>query len=204
VTTIAVCTGTYGGAEWLTLAKERAGASVDRQTRRATWVSSHHQSLHEARNNAAASLQLLDDDIEWLCFLDADDELDAGYIAAMATATERLEGDWLLQPATLGVYADGREDTRPVVIPTKPLLDGNYLVISTLIRRSQFERLGGFRDWPCYEDWDLWIRAHLDGARIRQVPAAILRVHVNETGRNCAARETQLRTYHAIRSQYLP
>jgi GT2 family glycosyltransferase len=204
---IAVCIGTYGDLDhWEHLVSTRSGPSVDRQTVRPTSYSRYHgPNLQEARNWAAETTirhPQLTPRADWLCFLDADDELDDGYIEAMAAAAEGLEGDWLLQPATLGVYPDGRTDPHPIVIPAKPLLDGNFLVVSTLIRAEQFHRLGGFGHWEMYEDWDLWIRAHRDGANIKPVPDAVLRVHVNPDSRNNGDRAAQLRAYHAIRSQY--
>jgi GT2 family glycosyltransferase len=199
-TDIAVCVGTFGDTEpWESAARRWALPSVEAQrvpARRTTWC--HGTDLQQARNTAAEDTP----HAGWLCFLDADDELDPGYLEAMAAAADGLEGDWLLQPATLGIYPDGREDHHPVVIPPKHLLDGNYLVISTLIRSEQFTRIGGFGDWPIYEDWDLWIRAVIDGARIRVVPEAVLRVHVNPTGRNNGDRNTQLRVYQQIRHHY--
>lgn len=201
---IAVCIGTFGDAlRWERIARTWALPSAEMQVElpaRTTW--SHGPNLHVARNNAARPAGCLVDS-EWLCFLDADDELDAGYIAAMAAVTEDLEGDWLLQPATLGVYPDMSEDPHPVVIPRKELLDGNFMVISTLIRTEQFHRLGGFDDWPVYEDWDLWLRAWRDGAQFKAVPDAVLRVHVNPNSRNDGDRATQVRAYHGIRSRYL-
>lgn len=166
------------------------------------WV--HGSTLHEARNQAALTAALPRNRPRWLCFLDADDELDEHFIEAMSDAASSLDdGDWLLQPATLGVHPDGHEDPHPVVIPAKSLLDGNYLVIATVLPFAQFLRVGEFREWPMYEDWDLWLRCWKDGAQIRSVPEAIYRVHVNPVGRNSADRASQIRTYHQIRSQYL-
>lgn len=201
VAPITVCIGTFGDQQiWSALAHDRAMASVDRQTLRPdNLIWCHAPDLHTARNEAAAQARS-----EWLCFLDADDELDPHYLEAMTQAVTYLDvADWLLQPATLGVHPDGHEDPTPVMIPPKPLLDGNFLVIGTLVRRAQFERLGGFCDFPLYEDWDLWLRCFLDGASISQVPAAIYRVHVNTAGRNSASRALQLRIYHQIRSRHL-
>ena len=198
---ITVCVGTFGNEQiWSALAHDRAMASVDRQTlppEHVRWC--HGPDLHTARNMAASQ-----SDSEWLCFLDADDELGPHYLEAMTEAITRLDdNDWLLQPATLGVYPDGSEDPSPVLIPQKPLLDGNYLIIGTLVRRSQFERVGGFYDLPMYEDWDLWLRCSLGGAEVLQVPAAIYRVHVNTDGRNSPSRSVQISAYHQVRSQYL-
>jgi glycosyltransferase involved in cell wall biosynthesis len=201
---IAVCVGTFGDVDrWEKTAHTWALPSVEMQHERParmTW--NHGPSLHVARNDAARPPGCLDD-TEWLCFLDADDELDPGYIAAMAAATKGLEGDWLLQPATLGIHADLCEDPHPVVIPRKNLLDGNFMVISTLIRTEQFHRLGGFQDWPIYEDWDLWLRAWRDGAQFKAVPDAVLRVHANPRSRNDGDRATQVSVYHQIRNRYL-
>lgn len=201
---IAACIGTFGDTpRWERIVRTWALPSVETQSEspaRTTWC--HAENLQAARNNAARPEGCLDD-CEWLCFLDADDELDPGYIAAMAAATKGLEGDWLLQPATLGVHPDLREDAHPVVVPRRNLLDGNFMVISTLIRTSQFHRLGGFEDWPIYEDWDLWLRAWRDGAQFKAVPEAILRVHVNPNGRNAGDRATQVRFYHEIRNRYV-
>jgi GT2 family glycosyltransferase len=197
---IAVCIGTYGDHQrWSQMVQSRALPSVERQTMAPAdivWV--HAPTLREARNNAAE-----DTDAEWLCFLDADDELDPRYIEVMSHVSTHLDGDWLLQPATRGVYPDGREDPQSVVIPARPLLEGNYMVIGTLVRASQFQRLGGFANWPYAEDWDLWIRCWRDGAKMRAVPDAIYRVLVNGTGRNSCDRALQIRTYNAIRDQYL-
>lgn len=195
--TIAVCIGTYGTEQWSNLAHTRAIPSAQNQTSPAhDIIHWHAETLQEARNGAAERARS-----DWLCFLDADDELDAGYLAAMTEALP--DRDALLQPATLGVHPDGHEDPYPALIPPKPLLEGNYMVIGTLIRRTQFERLGGFDDWPLYEDWDLWIRARTDGAALISVPDAIYRVHVNSGGRNSSPRPAQLDTYAAIRRRHL-
>jgi hypothetical protein len=207
-TNIGVCIGTYGDyRRWADILNARAWPSVARQTARPAftrWV--HGKTLHDARNHAAADFdrRRRSKPGDWLVFLDADDELDPRYLEAIHDAATDLDGaDWLLQPATIGVYPDGTEDAAPVVIPPKPLLDGNYLVIGTAVRSAQFHRVGGFADWPYCEDWDLWIRCWLDGAQSKPVPDAIYRVHVNPTSRNNCDRATQVRVYNQIRSQYL-
>lgn len=200
---ITVCVSTYGPdrERWAALAKNRALPSVDANTLQPADVRWFHgKNLCEARNTAAKGATT-----EWLCFLDADDSLDAGYLAAMSAAIETLPvgRDWLLQPATLGVHADGHEDPEPVLIPRKPLIDGNFMVIGTLIRTAQFERIGGFHDWNYAEDWELWLRAWIDGAGFEAVPEAIYRVHVNPSGRNSCSRAQQVQTYQQIRNRHL-
>ncbi len=56
---------------------------------------------------------------------------------------------------------------------------------SAMIRRSWLERMGGYQDrgWP--EDYDLWLRMHLAGARFAKVPEVLLdwREHENRATR---------------------
>lgn len=197
---ITVCIGTYGNRQvWSDLVHRRALPSVDRQTmppHNTIWL--HGPTLHEARNGAAAEAKS-----DWLCFLDADDELDPRYLEAMTAAIGQLDdGDWLLQPATLGFYPDGNRDAQPALIPTRPLTESNYLVVSTLIRRDQFNRIGGFADLPVLEDWELWLRATDDGVNVKAVPDAILRIHYNPKGRNQGNMATYATVAGQLRSRY--
>lgn len=134
---------------------------------------------------------------EFLLFLDADDELDHEYIERMLQG----RGD-LRQPSTLGVV-NGKEDEYPVLLPKKDLLtEGNYLVIGTMIRRELFEEVGGFRDLPAYEDWDLFIRCFLAGAEITSCPKAIYKIHVQSESRNQLTHQQALPIFISIREKY--
>jgi hypothetical protein len=198
-TPISVCIGTYGDERWKRLAQLRAVPSVERQ--RAAPVDCHAvhgSSLHEARNQAAEQAAG-----EWLCFLDADDELDAHYLEAMA---QGLQADGpvkrLLQPSTLGVYPDGRTDATPVLHPPKDLHISNYLIIGTMVRREQFLAVGGFADLISHEDWDLWLRCWIDGAVVQPVPDAVYLVHVRRDGRNSAGTAPHIQVINDIRAKY--
>jgi hypothetical protein len=79
------------------------------------------------------------------------------------------------------------------------LTEGNWLVIGALARAELLRQIGGWRDWPVYEDWDLWLRCHLAGASIEAIPAAVYRAHVRPDSRNRAAPlEQRLTTHRAI------
>lgn len=189
---VTVVVGTFGEESvWEPLAR-RAMASVERQTvlpDEILWV--HRDSLQEARNTGAEMAGT-----EWLIFLDADDELDQGYVEAML----RAPGD-LRRPMTLGVYEDGSEDAAPIFIPRKPLLEANFIVIGAMCRREQFLRLGGFDDYPMLEDWALWLKMACDGAEIADAHGAIYRVHVRPDSRNTGGNLAN-KTYSRIQSRF--
>ena len=58
------------------------------------------------------------------------------------------------------------------------------MVIGTLVKRENFLQLGGFRELPMYEDWDLWIRCIANGSTPNPVPRAVYHVFVNCNSRN--------------------
>lgn len=176
-----VVIASYGPIEEWEALIARAVNSIIYQSVRSFQVCQLHDpvgtDLSLVRNQAAAK-----GSAEWIIFLDADDELSPDYLRAMLEA----EGD-IRQPSTLGVHPDGHEDDYPVLIPPHPngLLVGNHLVIGSMIRRSLFNSVGGFREGlPALEDWDLWIRCHLVGAIVGTAPDAIYRVHVRPASRN--------------------
>jgi Glycosyl transferase family 2 len=95
---------------------------------------------------------------EWLCFLDADDELGPGYITAMARAMVDQKPWSLLVPAVQYVdilheveIAAGetgfitKSESPRVLNDGRPLYEVNRAVIGTLVPRELFLAVGGFR-----------------------------------------------------------
>src|SRR5690349_25080101 len=128
---VAVMIGTFGDrATWYPLA-ERAMASAFAAG--APAVRHYHGSaLHDARNSAVWVVPEGEHQPEWLCFLDADDELEPGYFDAMA------QGDTDLR-APLVRYVTSRFSKAAPKIPegTDDMAEGNKLVIGTLIRKER-------------------------------------------------------------------
>lgn len=164
---VAVVVATYGDrAKWDPLA-ERALESIARQSEAPDEViRAHGPSLQAARNAGVAQATT---DLVAMC--DADDQFDRDYVKETRAAGA---GD-IFVPSISRVAPNGRPST-PAMLPTIPLLSGNYIVIGAPVRRELFMRCGGFDDWPVYEDWALWIKLWVNGARIVSFPRAIYRV----------------------------
>lgn len=192
----AILVATFGTDAWrirgdATAAHIRAILAYDAVTPQ---VYSYHDpggTLAQARNHAARAVTA-----DWLFFVDADDEIEAGYVTAMNRAyfegAATLEWAPLLVPSVRYVHADpiapgvqirGRaEEPRIPQEGQWPRL--NECVIGTGIRRDLFLRLGGFRELPSLEDYDLWLRAYDAGSRLVYVRDAVYRANVNPEGRN--------------------
>lgn len=216
---VAVIVATCGDPAWANMAAARAIPSVaDQLPCPGASFSTHHYpdlTVAEARNRAAAQHGTTHD---WLCFLDADDELEPGYLDAMnrandgfvyppVTAQFTTSAPPLLVPKVrripAGFLAGPPESPRfPAGIPNQGRWPRtNECVIGTLVHRDLFERVGGFREWPLYEDWDLWLRCHDAGAQLVYTDA-VYREHVSEGGRNTNPGEAQT-VYDAIWDDHL-
>lgn len=197
--TISVAIGTYGNDHWKQTASRAIDSAQNQTVSAHEIIHIHGSSLHDARNLAASKCTG-----DWIVFLDADDELDSKYLESMSQKISLLDSDlWLVQPSTLGIV-DGREDPHPVVIPSKKsILDGNWMVIGTMVSKSVFTSVGGFSDLQMYEDWDLWIRCIKFGCKTTVCENAIYKVHVRNDSRNNQSRNLQISTYNKIRNKYM-
>lgn len=170
---VAVIVPVFGAPLYREFAETRALPSIERQTYRPVQVIQPTGSDVAAARNFGAQFA----HTEWLCFLDADDELDETYLEHMSRGTADLRG-----PATTFHKPTGVEG--PLLVPARDLEDSNYLVIGTLIRKALFDEVGGFRDWPIHEDYDLWLRCARAGASIEQIEGAVYHVHERVRSRN--------------------
>lgn len=176
---VTVCISTFGDESWKTLAMTRALPSALGQA--SEIVHTHAETLHEARNRGAEKATG-----ERLVFLDADDELAPGYVDAILAAS----GD-LRAPAVS--WVTDHSATAPRTLADRNIETMNPCVIGTAIRRELFLDLGGFKDWPAWEDYCLFLRATRAGAVIEHVPDAIYRAWVTPKSRNqCVRNPRQL------------
>lgn len=196
---VTICIGTFGGPDWMYLATERAVPSAEAQG--VPVVHRHGSGLANARNTALAFVET-----PWVIFLDADDELEPGYVEAMGRGTADVRG-----PLALYVRGDRERHWQPRVsghthdCDRECLPEGNWLLIGAAVRTELVREVGGWRDFEWSEDWDLWLRCYRAGASFELIPDAIYRAHVRPDSRNRgASREVRLAAHRAIYEANFP
>lgn len=184
MTGVTIVVGTYGQRKWAELAERRALPSARRFGHPV--VHHHGRSLHDARNGGLAQVTT-----RWVCFLDADDELEPGYFEAMARA-----GGEVRVPAVRYVRPNGLARQSPGIpkvaghthdCSAECLPFGNWIVIGALVTADLVRRVGGFDNHAWSEDWCLWARCYQAGAAFARCPDAVYRAHVRPDSRNRAA-----------------
>lgn len=146
---------------------------------------------------------------DYLCFLDADDELQPGYVQEMKRAYELEQTDRpLLLTPRVSYVVKGRPRP-PKFWPEVPPWSGNWMVLGTLVPRDLFFKVGGWRefdlsDWNEWDDWELWIRCQKAGARPVKVKRAVYIAYQEPTSRHrTLSHDHRLRwTYEIGRMHY--
>lgn len=105
---------------------------------------------------------------EWVFRCDDDDLFDPDHFE---TITAGLGDDWDIVYTWPRVDPPGwiGEKGLQVIMPPQTLRDANWIASAAAVRRSLWDRLGGYRDVH-NEDHDLWKRALEAGARFRLIP----------------------------------
>lgn len=196
---VTVAVATYGGREWHDLAQRAIGSAAGQ----APVVHVHGDgTLAEARNAALARVTT-----EWVIFLDGDDELEPGYVQAMAAATADVRVPMLRQVRRGRV----REPFMPQVwghrhaCVAECLRYGNWIVIGAAARTDLIRQVGGWEEWRWSEDWACWARCWKAGATFEPVPDAIYRAHVRIGSRNHALTPAEtVREHHLIEAAVWP
>ena len=173
--TFSIIIATHGEDRWAKLAHERALPSALMQDAHEVLVGHDYEGTRADVRNALSEKATG----EWLITLDADDELDEGYVTAMARAAQPRS---LLTPRVSHVKKGIGGVAR--FMPEVDLEKGNWMVVGTAVPRDLFLEVGGWRTFTGsgvlnqWDDWDLWIRCVQAGAEIVKVDDAVYVAHV--------------------------
>ena len=203
---VSIVISTYGDEEWADLAWSRAYPSADDQDAFEIVIGHDDKATIAQVRNALARKATGD----WLCFLDADDELAPGFLDSMRRAEQRTPTHRvpaLFTPAIVSVRKGhhGPPGFRDV---GRPLTEDNWLVVGTLIHRDLFFEVGGFNDYEHgFEDWSLWAKAWKAGAEIVKVPDAHYLYHHNPQSKHKQRwrdRKWQVARHMEVRAELFP
>lgn len=188
---VTIVIATYGDRKWIEIAEVHAMSSISNlQMHTIPLVRLHGgHSIAESRNTAASLV-----DTEWICFLDADDQLTENYFKEMEVATGDLRAPRLFFPDQMGLMWH-----EPFDLTKRNMDTSNPCPIGTLIRKEMFDRVGGFWDEPVYEDWSLFRRAWLLGATIEHTNAEYL---ANNFGGRNSSTDDPIAEINKIRSSH--
>jgi hypothetical protein len=143
---------------------------------------------------------------EYVIFLDADDLLAPGGVAAQVAQGVQdpdlgvVVGAWYVCDTRLGTTALVRSPLRPgSVLPQ--LLQGNIVTTpsAVMVRRQPLAAAGGFDASLSFTaDWEMWIRLARAGVRFAAVetPVAVYRIHAGSMTRNLAKAVQDVTTVH--------
>lgn len=190
---VTVCVATFGDPSWLDTAQRVAIPSATATG--APVVHRHADTIWDARNACLAEVTT-----PHVIYLDADDELEPGYLPAMCLATGDVRVPHVRyvvprQPPPAPIMprvAGHRHTCQPAC-----LVHGNWIVIGAMASTEMIRDVGGWRAFG-WEDWDLWLRCHLAGHTITVAPGAVYRAHVHPGSRGRYSRAESLRHHRAV------
>ena len=179
----------------------RAIASVEAQTEPFArwWIHTDIDGLGAAGNRNACWRQAVEmfPDVEWIAFLDDDDELLPHHLAHCLDVAEQTGAD-LVYPwhRIVGKYGETKPDLlggQGDPFDPKRLDECNFIPVTIIVRRTMLEAVGGFPEpntpeWPhpdC-EDWGCWLRLRDAGAKFAHTPTVCW--IWNHHGRNTSGR----------------
>jgi glycosyltransferase involved in cell wall biosynthesis len=139
------------------------------------------------RNNGIKAATLMGYTSEWIAFLDDDDMFKPGHLTKCVLHAEATGADVVYPWFDLVRLGKPRNDWAFLLVEGKDafgqefnadaLRKNNYIPVTALVRRSMFEKVGGFpvpgsEEWPHVqnEDWGLWLRLLDAGAKFSHLP----------------------------------
>ncbi len=136
-----------------------------------------------ARNNGAARATG-----EFLFFLDADDVLKPTFVERLLAVLAESAPAVSLAYCDAAFFGIEQGVVRSRAWSPRKLLYRNYVIGSAMMRRSVFERVGGYssdlNQAASFEDWDLWLSILESGGQGVYVPEVLFSYRLHGKGRN--------------------
>lgn len=171
---VTLAVATYGDQHWRDLGNLAASRLATDHPHVTDIVRCHGTALHRARNACLDNTAT-----EWIAYVDADDDIEPGYLPTLTAppdadirvpSVRHVTGpDDTTTPAAMPRVAGHRHTCGPACLAC-----GNWIVIGALARTSLLRKIGGWHDRG-WEDWHLWARCWQAGAHILPRPAAVYR-----------------------------
>jgi glycosyltransferase involved in cell wall biosynthesis len=118
----------------------------------------------------------LPDSIDWLAFLDDDDIMFPNHLEKLSAVAENA--DVIYSPSQyVGVVH---------AIDFKKMRNCNHVAMTSLVRRSMFEKVGGFVNRRL-EDWELWKKIIAAGGRFVFLPEQTWEYRIQTDSRQATA-----------------
>lgn len=144
---------------------------------------------------------------EWILFLDADDMLAENFIEECLRLKDKAD---IIYPNVLLWSWWGKKSPRPNMmwyasgrkITRQQMLEQNGIVVSSLMKKTTYQKLGGFDpSLPVFEDWDFWIRA-LDAGYTFRRANTYLKYRQRTNSRNRQNDRVRAYTLSQVRAKY--
>lgn len=129
-----------------------------------------------------------------LLFLDADDKLAPDFIEQCGRLIDHVD---IAYPNVLkfGAIEQPKLVDSPKKITPEYIMGKRCgLVVTSMMHRHVYEKLGGFKKMVVYEDWDFWIRAIFNGYTFARANT-LLHYRQNLQSRNHLSREEKTNTH---------
>lgn len=177
---VTVVVATCGSDEWQKLGDE-AGFALAFKNVDIIRVHLPHGTVSEARNEGLRNVNT-----EYVCFLDADDTLSERYFNFIPeydiTATS-ITYQNRTTPKIPKVWTHERQNFKHHRgnCVGECLLDGNWIHVGAIIRTEAVKAIGGFKEWPVYEDWALFLELQQAGYTFGRREESVYKASVRNT-----------------------